>query len=166
MTIRPAQESDLHAVSALERTVEDRRLAASYEVLRDRLLLHPDGFLVATDNGRIIGYLESIRWDGPQFERFDQIKDYEHMHRAEGRVLYLAFMAVDPAYRRRGAATQLLRAAEKMASTHNIQKLQLVALPHLLEFYRNRGFRYIRTLPDFLPATAGELMEKDVAPAQ
>jgi ribosomal protein S18 acetylase RimI-like enzyme len=162
MFIRTAEAEDLPAIAALERTVEDPRLAASVQVLHDRLRLFPEGFLVAVSDDRVVGYLESIRWDGPSFERFDEIKDYERMHRALGSVLYIAFMAVDPAYRRRGFASQLLQAVAKMAASRKIKKIQLVALPKLVGFYGTAGFRRVRTLPHFLENSAGELLEKDL----
>jgi ribosomal protein S18 acetylase RimI-like enzyme len=163
MLIRPAEARDLPAVAALEKTVEDPRLAASLDVLNERHESFPNWFFVALCGDQVVGYLESIRWDAPEFERFDEIKDYPRMHRDEGSVLYIAYMAVAPAFRKRGIAIHLLETAEQRAIGEGLQKLQLVALPKLTGFYRVMGFRWLRTLPDFLDVSAGELMEKPLA---
>jgi ribosomal protein S18 acetylase RimI-like enzyme len=162
MFIRKAETKDLPTITALERIVEDPRLCASFEVLHDRLRLYPEGFFVAVFQDRVVGYLESIRWDGPSFERFEEISDFAHMHRRSGSILYIVFLAVDPVYRRYGAAFQLLEAAEKMAVSQRMNKIQLVALPKLVRVYKTMGFRDIRTLPRYLESTTGELMEKEL----
>ncbi len=125
-------------------------------------MLYPEGFFVAVSN-QVVGYLESIRWDNPSFERFEEIKNYEHMHRSSGAVLYIAFLAVDPAYRRYGTAFKLLTAAENMAARNGVIKIQLVSQPKLVRFYRIMGFREVRTLPFYLESSIGELMEKTLA---
>jgi ribosomal protein S18 acetylase RimI-like enzyme len=162
MFIRPAEAKDLPTIAALEKIVEDPRLCASIEVLHDRLRLHPEGFFVAVFQDLVVGYLESIRWDGPSFERFEEISDYKHMHRRSGSILYIAFLAVDPAYRKYGTAFQLMEAAELMAVSQRMNKIQLVALPKLVRVYKTMGFRDIRTLPFYLESTSGELMEKEL----
>jgi ribosomal protein S18 acetylase RimI-like enzyme len=161
--IRTAEANDLPAIAALERIVEDPRFAASPQVLHDRLRLYPQGFLVAVFNEQVVGYLESIRWDYPAFERFEQIKDFEHIHRPGASVLYIAFAAVDPAYRRYGTALKLLKAAERMAARIGVSKIQLVAMPNLVRVYRIMGFREVRTLPFYLESSIGELMEKTLS---
>jgi ribosomal protein S18 acetylase RimI-like enzyme len=158
--IRVATPEDLRTIASIERSVEDPRLAASIQLLQERLFLYPQGFLVAVLDNQIVGYLESIRWDGSDFERFDDIKDYKLMHRELGDVLYIAFMAVDPAFRNRGFASQLMARAQKRAIDQEIKKIQLVALPKLVGFYERLGFGRVRILPCFLDNSLGELMEK------
>ena len=162
MLIRTATLDDLPAIAALEKIIEDPRVAASFEVLSGRLRLFPEGFFAAISEQRVVGYLESIRWDGPAFEKFADIKQYERMHLPLGSVLYIAFLAVDPEYRKHGIASRLMQAAESMAAALSLQSIQLVALPKLVDFYGKMGFRQVRTLPQFLESSAGELMQKDL----
>lgn len=162
--IRTGAESDLLAVARLEKVVEAPNAAASLDLLRSRLRVYPLGFFVACDGEQVIGYLESIRCDVLQIERFDQVRDFEKIYRPNGSMLYLGYFAVDPKYRKFGIAVYLMEAVENLVRRSRIEKIQLVALPHLSPFYRFVGFREVRSLPDFLPQNEGMLMEKIIDP--
>ena len=163
MIIRQAQPDELAQVAAIEHVVEDPRVAASIQTLQERQHLFPQGFLVAVEDATVVGYLESIRWLGSPFERFEEIRDYTRMHQDSGPILYLAYLAVQPDYRRRGIGAQLVNAALNLGRTLGLEKVQLVSMPRLVPYYERLGFERVRRLPAYLENTSGELMEQKLA---
>lgn len=159
MIIRNATLEDIEKVSILEKQIEKDN-AATYKTLILRFKMFPKGFYVAEENGEIIGYVESCLWDKESFQTFKEVKDFPRQHNANGKTLYIIFLAVGEKHRMKGTGSELIKTLQKYAEFHNLNKVQLVAGDgFLVDFYKKLGFRIIKKLPDFLPYSPGTLME-------
>jgi GNAT superfamily N-acetyltransferase len=89
-------------------------------------------YIVARHGDRLIGFVH-VAWDGD-----------EHG--------FLLDPTVDPAFRRRGIGTQLVRRAASVARARNLKWLHVDFLPELTEFYSKAGFQ---------PSAAGVMRLQD-----
>ena len=124
--IRLGTSADLAAASSVY-----RRASLSNAGDRDNLLAHPEYLIlgpaglaegrtyVAEENGSITGV---ATWAGT------------------GDPVELKDLFVDPDYRRRGIAAVLVTRIAGDLRTRGVQRLEVTANPHALEFYRAAGF--------------------------
>ena len=109
----PSSES----LNALLRAAWGDAPARDYDTILSRSLCHIGAF----DGDRLIGFV-NVAWDG-------------------GIHATIFDTSVDPEYRRRGIATNLVREATRIAGDRGAEGLHVDFEPHLTEFYRNCGFR-------------------------
>lgn len=147
--IQIAEPSDLKEIYKIELDIEHGN-AASESVLKDRMNMFNEGFLVLKRGGKVIGYIESLIWNEKPFETFDEIKEFPINYNVRGNTWYIIFLAIVTKYRRKGYGTKLLKQIEDLAKHFEIYKISLVAKGTLVEFYKKRGFKAIRQLPTFL----------------
>lgn len=88
-----------------------------YGRVLERSLAHIGAF----DKGRLVGFV-NLAWDG-------------------GVHAFILDTGVDPDYRRRGIATELVRLAAEQARQAGVEWLHVDFEPHLEGFYRGCGFR-------------------------
>jgi len=161
MHIRNVAVRDIDQIYLLEQSIEGK-YAANRETLTARIQMFFQGFYVAEENGKIIGYLESCLWNKLNFERFDEIKDFPKHHDPEGKILYIIFVGVNKNYRKRGIGSALVRKAQEYAEQHNLQKVQVISGEgSLVYFYKKLVFGVMRELTNYLPYSSGVLMEYD-----
>ena len=159
--VRNSREEDVFEVAELEKEIEGEN-AASLETITERFGMFPEGFIVAEDRGRIIGYIESCRWnkEAGDFHKFEEIKNFSKNHNEKGANLYLIFLAVDEYYRRNGIGSLLVKSLIKYSVNNKIRKIQLVAKLELKKFYSSLEMKSVIKLPNFLPYASGIFMEK------
>ena len=124
--IRLGTPADLAAASSVY-----RRASLSNAGDRDNLLAHPEFLIlgpeglaegrthVAEQDGTVVGFATWAEADGPT--------DLEDLF-------------VDPDYRRRGIASELVRRIAEVLRARGVQRLEVTANPHAMEFYRSAGF--------------------------
>ena len=124
--IRRGVPADLLAASGVYRSA-----SLSNAGDRDNLLAHPEYLTlgpeglaegrtyVAEEQGSLVGFATWIEAGGT-FELED--------------------LFVDPGWRRRGIATALVNAIAQVLRVRGVQRLEVTANPHALEFYRAAGF--------------------------
>jgi len=142
--------SDIRDVYRIETEVELSN-AASESTLKQRMSMFNDGFLVAKENNKVVGYIESLIWNTYDFTRFEEIKDFPVLYDQGGDELYIIFLAVKESYRKNGIGMSLLSAIEDVAIKYGVRWLKLVAKDDLVAYYKKSGFHEIKELPDFLP---------------
>lgn len=155
--IRNAEKGDIKQIYKIEKNVE-KRWAASQKTLLTRQRMFPTGFLVAEVGTKIVGYIESCLWIKSPFDasdrvRFIDIKDFPERHNPHGKILYGIYLAVERNYRRMGVGSSLVKELIEYANEHMLKKIQLVALPKRVGFYKRLGFEAGKFLPNFLPAS-------------
>ncbi len=162
--IKQADAKDLLDVSILEMQIEKEN-AASFETLKKRFKVFPGGFRILQSGNKILGYLESCRWDLDleNLEHFGQISDFPKHHKDSGKNLYIIFVAVDENYRRNGIGSALVENISGYSMKKGLGEMQLVAGEGLIPFYEKLGFRFDRVLPQFLPYSTGALMRKKIS---
>ena len=108
-----------------------RRASLSNEGDRDNLLAHPE-YLVLGPEGLAEGRTHVAEQDGA-------VVGFATWAEADGTV-DLEDLFVDPDYRRRGIASELVRRIAEVLRARGVQRLEVTANPHAMEFYRSAGF--------------------------
>jgi ribosomal protein S18 acetylase RimI-like enzyme len=124
--IRLGTPADLAAASSVY-----RRASLSNEGDRDNLLAHPE-YLVLGPEGLAEGRTHVAEQDGT-------VVGFATWAEADGTV-DLEDLFVDPDYRRRGIASELVRRIAEVLRARGVQRLEVTANPHAMEFYRSAGF--------------------------
>jgi ribosomal protein S18 acetylase RimI-like enzyme len=124
--IRLGIPADLAAASSVY-----RRASLSNEGDRDNLLAHPE-YLVLGPEGLAEGRTHVAEQDGT-------VVGFATWAEANGTV-DLEDLFVDPDYRRRGIASELVRRIAEVLRARGVQRLEVTANPHAMEFYRSAGF--------------------------
>lgn len=158
MDFYAATEKDISSIAFLENAMEGAD-AASAATLLARLRMFPEGFLVAREEGRIIGYIESCLWnkDIPEFQAHPGF--FAEQHRTDARTLYIIFIGVRQEFRRKGVGTQLIDALLEEVHPFHPQRVHAVSRDPLLPFYESMGFTPQAALPGFLHQENYTLME-------
>jgi ribosomal protein S18 acetylase RimI-like enzyme len=124
--IRLGTPADLAAASSVY-----RRASLSNEGDRDNLLAHPE-FLILGPEGLAEGRTHVAEQDGT-------VVGFATWAEADGTV-DLEDLFVDPDNRRRGIASELVRRIAEVLRARGVQRLEVTANPHAMEFYRSAGF--------------------------
>ncbi|WP_316848940.1 GNAT family N-acetyltransferase [Pedobacter agri] len=152
--------SDIRDVYILEAEIEHGN-AASEQTLYNRLSMFPEGFIIAKDKNKLVGYIETLVWNKIVFEKFDDIKDFPLLYDPNGDTLYIIFIGVAAAYRGKGIGQRLLELAKEVGTKFNTNRMQLVAKDGLEGYYQSFDFQSEKNLPAFLPgADSSTLMNK------
>lgn len=160
--IRNAALDDVDEIFQIEKRTEQDN-AATKETLVSRLKMFPEGFFVAEEDNKVVGYVESCLWNKEDFETFEEIHNFPQQYDHNGRILYAIFLAVDAPYRRKGIGSQLIKTLQDYARMHDLEKVQLVAGEgFLVDFYKKLRFKIKKQLPHFLPRLSGTLMEHQI----
>jgi ribosomal protein S18 acetylase RimI-like enzyme len=124
--IRLGTPADLDAASSVY-----RRASLSNAGDRDNLLAHPE-FLILGPEGLAEGRTHVAEKDGT-------VVGFATWAEADG-TIDLEDLFVDPDYRRRGIASELVRRIAEVLRARGVQRLEVTANPHAMEFYRSAGF--------------------------
>jgi GNAT superfamily N-acetyltransferase len=124
--IRLGTSADLAAAARVY-----RRASLSNAGYRDKLLAYPE-YLILTPEGLAEGRTHVAEEDG-------SLVGFATWAETAGTV-ELEDLFVDPGYMRRGIATALLNRITEILRTRGVERLEVTANPHALEFYRAAGF--------------------------
>jgi GNAT superfamily N-acetyltransferase len=124
--IRLGGPGDLAAASGVY-----RRASLSNAGDRDNLLAHPE-YLILGPEGLAGGRTHVEEQDG-------SVVGFATWADIAG-VIELEDLFVDPAYMRRGIATALVRRIAEVLRAWGVQRLEVTANPHAMDFYRAAGF--------------------------
>jgi ribosomal protein S18 acetylase RimI-like enzyme len=106
-----------------------------------RIDTFPEGFLVATVNGRIVGMLNSAATHKEDIgdEELKQLIG----HNAEGQNMVVFALVVLPEFQKRGIASQLMASFVKEAQQHDRKNVLLMCKQHLIAYYEKMGFAHV-----------------------
>ncbi|MGB1315330.1 MAG: GNAT family N-acetyltransferase [Chitinophagales bacterium] len=160
-TMLYCQDKQIDYVYDLERKIEND-LAAHKTILKQRKDTFNNGFLIVVDkDDNVVSYLESIIWNQPHFEKFEEIKCFPLLHDIHGDVLYIIFLATDPINRKIGIGNWMLDEISKIALKFDTKKVTLVAKSKLVDWYEKKGFVKVKELPNFLPNKAHKSIQME-----
>ena len=138
LIIRRAGLGDLNAVAQVEAACFPPAEAASRDSLAKRLTAYGDSFLVAEQDGEIIGFINGSVVDNETIT--DAMFDDISLHQPDGRYQAIFGLDVLPAYRRQGVAANLMECLIDMARQAGRTVLILTCKEHLLHYYEKFGY--------------------------
>ncbi len=141
LLIRSATEADLPQIIALDQALFDWYGAAeSPEVIRGRLAVFPEGFIVLAEGGQLVGYGSAEKWSGQREPALDE--EPALTHQPEGQIFCITTLAVRASHQRQGFGKVLLDRlmviAREQACTH-----MMLETAHAADFYRRHGFQQV-----------------------
>ena len=153
MIIRRVTMDDLEEVVNLESAAFKMTKEQTRNDMVGRIENYPDTFLVAQEDGKVIGHIF-----GPAFNKRyieDELYFNNHPNQKDDRYQMILSLAVLPAYRKQGIATKLIEALAQEARKQNRQAISLTCLPKLIKFYEKRGFHNEGKTSDDIPDPTG-----------
>ena len=153
MIIRRVTMDDLGEVVNLESAAFKMTKEQTRNDMVGRIENYPDTFLVAQEDGKVIGHIF-----GPAFNKRyieDELYFNNHPNQKDDRYQMILSLAVLPAYRKQGIATKLIEALAQEARKQNRQAISLTCLPKLIKFYEKRGFHNEGKTSDDIPDPTG-----------
>lgn len=153
MIIRRVTMDDLEEVVNLESAEFKMTKEQTKNDMMGRIENYPDTFLVAQEDGKVIGHIF-----GPAFNKRyieDELYFENHPNQKDDRYQMVLSLAVLPEYRKQGVATKLIEAMTQEARKQNRQAISLTCLPKLIKFYEKRGFHNEGKTSDDIPDPTG-----------
>ena len=138
MIIRTVTMNDLNDIVELESAAFKMTKEQTRNDMIGRFENYPDTFLVAQEDGKVIGHIF-----GPAFNKRyieDELYFNNHPNQKDDRYQMILSLAVLPAYRKQWIATKLIEALVQVAKKQKRQAISLTCLPKLIKFYEKRGF--------------------------
>lgn len=153
MIIRRVTMDDLEEVVNLESAAFKMTKEQTKNDMMGRIENYPDTFLVAQEDGKVIGHIF-----GPAFNKRyieDELYFENHPNQKDDRYQMVLSLAVLPEYRKQGVATKLIEAMTQEARKQNRQAISLTCLPKLIKFYEKSGFHNEGKTSDDIPDPTG-----------
>jgi ribosomal protein S18 acetylase RimI-like enzyme len=141
LNIRQVQPADLDQCFTIESLCYTTD-GASREKIAKRIETFPAGFLVAEQNGRIIGFINSGSTSKEDITD-EALKDMVG-HEPDGRFIVIFSVAVHPEYQGRGFSKPLLERFIEAARLLKKEKILFICKADLIPYYQKLGFTYSR----------------------
>ncbi len=138
MEIHKGTLADLDAVAAVEAACFPAAEAATRESFRARLSAYPSHFLLAFEEGELIGFIDGMVTDAEDLT--DAMYDHAEMHRENGAWQMIFGLNTIPARRKEGIAARLIRAFQKEAAAEGRKGIVLTCKERLVHYYAGFGF--------------------------
>lgn len=136
--IRMAVPKDLDAVVQVEAACFPASEAADRKSLKERLETFGQSFLVAEDNGTIIGFINGAVTDERTI--VDQMFEDVSLHDPAGAYQSIFGLDVVEEYRHRGVASRLMDAMIEQARCQGREGLILTCKERLIGYYEKFGY--------------------------
>lgn len=139
MNIRNGEMANLQVLTDIEAICFPAAEAAGRESLGRRLAVFPNHFWLAEEAGTTAAFLNGMVTDRPTLS--DEMYDAAGLHREDGAWQTVFGLDTLPAYRGRGFAGELLKAAEADARAAGRRGCILTCKEHLISYYEKFGYR-------------------------
>ncbi len=157
LVIRQMHSVDLPAVIKLQDRCYSSALFESAELVKSRLLLHPQSCWVAMYQDKLWGYLFSYPAVRGQINALGQpFATY-----TDANCLYIHDLAVSSDARGQGVASTLLAQATAYALELELEALCLVSVQNSLPFWREKGFIDVTDLTEPAKAALASYSEQE-----
>lgn len=138
--IRRAELSDWEAILAVEQLNFPAAEAVSAEILKERIELIPDTFLLAELHGQLAGYIVGPAVQSPYLT--DDFFSKVGANSPEGAFIAVQSLSVHPDFQRQGVGTLLLAALKEIAVQQNRKGISLTCHDELIPYFEMNGFVY------------------------
>lgn len=138
LVIRHVKPEDLAEVVAIEASNFSPQEAATKEVMKERIALIPDTFLVAEIDHQVAGYIE-----GPVINQSfitDQLFHQTIPNQASGGYLAVTSLSVADDFKGQGLGTALIAALKDLAVAQERWGITLTCHDDLIKYYEMNGF--------------------------
>jgi len=139
ISIRQVNKNDVDGCYKTESTCYTSDGATREKILK-RIMLFPEGFLIAESEGKIIGLINSASTDKEDITD-EALKDMVG-HVKEGRNMVVFSLAVLPEFQRNGISKQLMARFIEVSKGLKKEKILLICKSDLIPYYQNFGFLY------------------------
>lgn len=139
LLIRKVSPADLDNVTAIEAKCFPAAEAAQRAAFQERIAAFPESFLVAEENGQMIGFINGCVTNSPVI--YDEMFHSTTHHIPDGENQTVFGLDVIPEYRRRGIAAQMMRQLYAIAKSAGRKRVILTAKDNMVPYYERLGFR-------------------------
>ena len=140
MEIRLALPSELEQIITIEQICFPPAEAASEEEIRSRFKVFGECFIVAVEEGKVLGFVNGCITDKPELP--DALYHDTAMHRADGDYQTVFGLDVLPEFQRKKIATKLMNFFIATAKERGKKGVVLTCKDHLIPFYTSCGFKH------------------------
>lgn len=140
---RAVRPEETEQVVAIETECFPPHEACKPEIMRERVAVAADWFLVAMDRetGRIAGFVDGLATDDEVLQ--DAIYTDPHLHDPAGRNVMILGVNVLPAYRKQGLAREMVMQFLRREEARGTKRVILTCLEQRVGMYEHFGFRTI-----------------------
>ena len=140
MKIRLAAKEDLNEIIKIESICFPEAEAAKESDFQKRFDAFKENFIIAEDNGKIIGFINGCTTDLPELP--DELYHNVQLHKNHGDYQTIFGLDVLPDYRRIGVATQLMNYFIELSKERGQKGMVLTCKNHLIHYYEKFGFKH------------------------
>jgi ribosomal protein S18 acetylase RimI-like enzyme len=137
LIIRQVSPADLDRCAEIEAACYGPE-GATRERIAARIQLYPQGFLVGSLNGQIVGFINSGATPKDDLSN-EALKDMIG-HEADGQNMIIFSLAVHPQFQKQAYSTQLMLKFIEVAQQLGKARILLLCQPELVAYYRRYGF--------------------------
>ena len=139
MQIRQANMGDLDAIVAIEQANFSPEEAISREVLAQHIEKNVSSFLVAEENGQLLGYLEGpvVPWRHLDDSSFEQVEDFSQ---EPGGYISITSLSISPQAQSSGLGQNLLEQMKEIARRDGRIGINLTCHDYLIGYYEKNDF--------------------------
>ncbi|CDG03877.1 GNAT family N-acetyltransferase [Lactococcus lactis] len=138
MKITKACQADFEQIINIENTCFPPNEAASPEAMRKRIEIISDTFLVAFDNGKVLGYIVGPVTNSRYID--DELFEKVIPNRTGLPTQTILSLAVAPKAQGKGVATALLNELAKVSRVQGREIISLTCLERLKPYYKAHGY--------------------------
>lgn len=161
--IRPiATEDELLHVFDIEQQSYPPEAAAALDAFRFRKQAFPDFFLIAIRDEQPVGMINGVRTD--ESDLSDEGVKGTAASTRQGNYFCVLTVAVNETHRRQGIGSALVVALIEQARKHRIEAIVLMCEEHLVTFYTQLGFHYVKLSSSTHGGIAWHEMRMDLHP--
>lgn len=140
MNIRLATKEDLNEIIKIESICFPEAEAAKESDFQKRFDAFKENFIIAEDNGKIIGFINGCSTDLPKLP--DELYHNVQLHKKHGDYQTIFGLNVLPDYRRNGVAAQLMNYFIELSKERGKKGMVLTCKNHLIHYYEKFGFKH------------------------
>lgn len=138
LDIRNAVPADIDEIVRLESACFPEEEAASRAVLQKRLEVFPNHFWLLERDGKLVSMVNGSVSDNAKWD--DQLYSDPSLHQEDGKWQLLFGVETDPAFRRKGYASILMKEVIKDCINDSRKGILLTCLDEYVPFYEKLGF--------------------------